>query len=424
MGHLKRNKWRYLIGGFAIGVLFVLACVPIWMLAQPINRIAHAGDTTTTYQNADTMYQAGLDQKGTIAQKIVPTASADESSKTVIDVGYSQGYFDWDSAAGQIDGAILECGYGNDSYDQDDWTLSYNVAQCERLGIPYGIYLYSYASNDDMANSEADHLLRQASTCNPTLGVVIDVEEGGLEWYYQRAASIICQRVQDAGYHAIWYSGAYNASSTGLADLPYDAWVADYTAPLDYYGTVIGWQYADNDVMGVDTSYWYGEGAVYDRPQPTYQPTQSYSDVRYQVETQSGSILPEMVGQTDTGGSGDWFAGIQGDPIIYLAIDMPGWYQVGTEDAPDGLPVVYAYNIADTINGCAGDGSPIIWVRCYYSTQDPGSTGWISIYYAAAPLYSDFLPTMQDTTDTGGSGDDFAGNYTPIDRYTAYLAAA
>ncbi len=30
-----------------------------------------------------------------------------------------------------------------------------NVSECERLGIPYGVYLYSYAQNTDMAASEA-----------------------------------------------------------------------------------------------------------------------------------------------------------------------------------------------------------------------------------------------------------------------------
>jgi GH25 family lysozyme M1 (1,4-beta-N-acetylmuramidase) len=426
MGHFRRCKWRYLIGAFLAGVLGALFFMPLWMWGQPGNMLAHRDDSASMSQDASTMSQAGIDQSGTIAQKVVPTASADGVSKTVIDVGYSQGYFDWDSAAGQIDGAILECGYGNNDSAQDDWTFAYNVQQCERLGIPYGIYLYSYASNDDMANSEADHLLRQASTCNPTLGVVIDVEQGGLEWYYQSAASIICQRVQDAGYHAIWYSGAYNASSTGLASLPFDGWVADYNAPLDYSGSVIGWQYADDGVCGVDTSYWYDSTtAVVDRPQPAPQPAPSYSsDVRYQVATQSRGVLSEMVGQTDAGGSSDWFAGVQGDPIIYIAMQMDGWYQVGTEDKPGGLPAVSAYNINDTANGCAGDGSPIIWVRCSYDTPDPASTGWMSVYYAVSPLYSDFLSTMKDTTDTGGSSDDFAGNFKPIDRFTAYLSAA
>lgn len=422
MNHFKRNKWRYIIGAFAIGFIAALAIVPIWQLAQPINMIAHAGDSATMSQPEASMDNAGNLKTTTVAQSLVPTANADGISKTVIDVGYSQGYFDWDSAAGQIDGAILECGYGNDDTSQDDWTFAYNVAQCERLGIPYGVYLYSYAANDDMANSEANHLLRQASTCNPTLGVVIDVEQGGLEWYYQRAASIICQRVQDAGYHAIWYSGAYNASTTGLGSLPFDAWVADYDAPLDYSGSVIGWQYTNNGVMGVDTSDWYDStNTVIDRPQqPEPQPSYAPGDIRYCAYV-GGRWLPEMVGQTDTGGSGDWYAGIIGQPITYLAMGFPGWYQV--ETCNGWLPAVSEYNTDDLVNGCAGDGTPIIAVRCYYETPDPASIGWLSIDYQ---VFSDgyLLPVMHDTTDTSGSGDDFAGNGGYVDGITAYLAAA
>lgn len=51
---------------------------------------------------------------------------------TVIDVGYSQGEFDWESAKGQIDGAVIECGFGSDDVSQDDAQFSRNVSECER----------------------------------------------------------------------------------------------------------------------------------------------------------------------------------------------------------------------------------------------------------------------------------------------------
>lgn len=420
--HLWRCKWRYVIGAFVLGILLTLAFVPLWMLAQPVNMAIHAGDTAEMAQPEAAMSQAG--EKADTLPQLVQTAYADGGSKIVIDVGYSQGYFDWDSVAGQIDGAILEAGYGNDSYDQDDWTLARNVAECERLGIPYGIYLYSYASNDSMAYSEADHILRLARTCNPTLGVVIDVEDPGIEYYYRRAAEVVCQQVEAAGYHAIWYSGAYNASSTGLSSLPYDAWVADYTPPLDYSGSVIGWQYTNSGVAGVDTSYWYSDAAT---PNPGAGNAGGNSgggargdydvdEIAYRVSTQAGGVLPEMVGTHDTGGSSDTFAG-DGSPITYLAMNFPGWYQVKTE-ASGWLPTVNLYNIYDTINGCAGDGSPIVAVRCYYETQD-SSNGWYVIEYSV-----NGLEIMRDLSDTGGSSDDFAGNGARVTSITAFKAAA
>lgn len=122
-----------------------------------------------------------------------------------------------------------------------------------------------------------------------------------------------------------------------------------------------------------------------------------------------GAWLDEMCNRTDTGGSSDNFAGILGQPIEYIAINMSGWYQVQTQSG-GWLDKVYNYDIDDLNNGCAGDGSPVVAVRCYYETPDANATGWQAIYYAAHTTGGGWLSEMKDTTDTGGSGDDFAGN--------------
>ena len=41
---------------------------------------------------------------------------------------------------------------------QDDKQWSRNVSECERLGIPFGVYLYSYAKDTQSAQSEAQHV--------------------------------------------------------------------------------------------------------------------------------------------------------------------------------------------------------------------------------------------------------------------------
>ena len=106
-----------------------------------------------------------------------------------------------------------------------------------------------------------------------------------------------------------------------------------------------------------------------------------------------------MVDHTDTGGSGDTFAGNGYDSIRWLAIDMPGWYQVCTE-ASGWLDPVYGYNKSDLMWGCAGDGSPITRpCACYYETQDPNKTGWLVAEYDV-----NGLPNMHDLTDTGALG--------------------
>ena len=63
--------------------------------------------------------------------------------KLLIDVSEHNGKIDWETVKNYIDGAIIRCGYGMDETNQDDKQWKRNVAECERLGIPFGVYLYS-----------------------------------------------------------------------------------------------------------------------------------------------------------------------------------------------------------------------------------------------------------------------------------------
>lgn len=140
---------------------------------------------------------------------------------------------------------------------------------------------------------------------------------------------------------------------------------------------------------------------------------------RASVDPAGGRWLPEMEDHRDTGGSADDFAGDGANPLCYLAIDMPGWYQVRT--AVGWLERVRSYDVSDLVHGCAGDGTPIVAVRCYYETPDPAETGWLGVEYSVAPVGGGFLPDMVDLSDTGGSADDFAGNGGPVARFRARL---
>ena len=146
-------------------------------------------------------------------------------------------------------------------------------------------------------------------------------------------------------------------------------------------------------------------------------------NVRYRARV-GGVWLEEMENHTCSDGCGDNFAGVLGEPIEYLAINMAGWYQVKTQQN-GWLEKVYAYNVDDLENGCAGDGSPIVAIRCYYETPDANATGWLAIEYQAHTMDGGWLDAMHDLTDTGGSGDDFAGdNDAIIDGFRAQLVSA
>ena len=95
-----------------------------------------------------------------------------------MDVSSYQGNIDWDvvKATGEIKFAIIRIGFGDDDTSQDDRLAIHNMDECERVGIPYGVYLFSYAVSEEQAKSEASHLLRMIKGRNPMLGVYLDVE--------------------------------------------------------------------------------------------------------------------------------------------------------------------------------------------------------------------------------------------------------
>ncbi|MDK7064292.1 GH25 family lysozyme, partial [Gardnerella vaginalis] len=73
----------------------------------------------------------------------------------VIDVSEYQKEINWAAAkAAGVEGAIIRISYGwENGYDK--YALR-NIRECKRLGIPFGIYMYSYAEKpEDGANEGA-----------------------------------------------------------------------------------------------------------------------------------------------------------------------------------------------------------------------------------------------------------------------------
>ena len=211
-----------------------------------------------------------------------------------IDVSEHNGTVDWQSVkdAG-IDFAILRVGFAGDTNGgRLDYYFKRNVSECERLGIPYGVYLYSYARNEDDAQAEARLMLSALKGHSPTLPVYYDLEEqktnadGSPKWTPfndpSKLASIaktFCGQIAAAGYKPgiyanvnwfknyltdpcflssgwsiwtaqYWYGGRYDECLGLTPDAPakYDCW--QYSS----LGSVPG-------VSGdVDVNYWFGEG--------------------------------------------------------------------------------------------------------------------------------------------------------------------
>lgn len=91
-----------------------------------------------------------------------------QQAKGVIDVSAWQNTIDWQAVKNAgVEGAIIRLSYGwGNGFDVQ---AKRNISECKRLGIPFGVYVFSYAeSAADGASEGADvvNLLRQAGV-NP-----------------------------------------------------------------------------------------------------------------------------------------------------------------------------------------------------------------------------------------------------------------
>ena len=92
-----------------------------------------------------------------------------------VDVSRHQGIIDWDKFLEDehSDFAIIRAGFGKNNIDAQ---AVRNVAECERLGIPYGLYWFSYALTPEMARREAEYLSDFVGKHKPSYPLVYDFE--------------------------------------------------------------------------------------------------------------------------------------------------------------------------------------------------------------------------------------------------------
>lgn len=170
-----------------------------------------------------------------------------------IDISEFNGDVDIAALKGQIEFVIIRCGYGSDFVSQDDSQYENNVRKCEEAGVPYGVYLYSYAQNEAMARSEAAHTLRLLRGKRPLYGVWYDVEDSTLPDGEQIIDNCVtyCRAIEDAGFYCGIYSFLYwletRLDSPRLD--PFDKWVAQWNDTLDYEGPFGMWQFTNNGIL-------------------------------------------------------------------------------------------------------------------------------------------------------------------------------
>lgn len=196
-----------------------------------------------------------------------------------IDVSEHQGRIDWDAVkASGIDFAILRVGFGAPSFGgRVDYQFNRNISECERLGIPYGVYVYSYAFDNQQAADEASMVIDCLSGHNPRLPVYYDLEDktiiaDGRQSGIASRAQTFCNKISSAGYKPGIYANL-NWFNNILTDPVFksgswDHWIAQYNPQCHYTASYSFWQYTSRGKVSgisgnVDMNYAYVDVSLY-----------------------------------------------------------------------------------------------------------------------------------------------------------------
>ncbi|MDR4002086.1 MAG: GH25 family lysozyme [Bifidobacterium sp.] len=187
-----------------------------------------------------------------------------QQAKGVIDVSEWQGDIDWAKAkADGVEGVIIRLGYGEGN--NADKKARRNISECKRLGIPFGIYWYSYADTPSIAKEEGADVVAKLKQfgVNPSdlaYPVYYDLEKWTWEGHqpptdpnvYNDIVNNWYSALQSAGYKnlSVYSYTSYLQGPLKHADIyAKTTWVAQYGARMgfDSFPTDSrGWQYTSS----------------------------------------------------------------------------------------------------------------------------------------------------------------------------------
>lgn len=197
--------------------------------------------------------------------------------KHIMDVSRWQGQINWDKvkASRLVSGVMLKTVSTNRKLSKRkdglyvDPTFERNYAECKRVGLPVGVYYYTYAVSHTSADAELA-LLKTALTGKTfELPVCVDVEDNKLHKLGKQALTDLTAyalaTIERWGFYALLYTGLKFGKTRlymgGAALRKYDVWLARYprdkskTKPEDKPKTDFSfgmWQYTSTaSVPGV-----------------------------------------------------------------------------------------------------------------------------------------------------------------------------
>lgn len=172
-----------------------------------------------------------------------------------IDVSKWQGDIDFSKLkASGVEFVIIRVGSSNGLNGENfvDSKFIQNIKNANAVGIPVGIYFYSYASTIDRAISDAKWIVEQIKDYKVDLPIAFDWENWGSFNKFDvsffgltNIAKGFMDTIKDAGYDAMLYSSKTYLENIWLPT-SYPVWLAHYTKNTNYTGDYSFWQICSN----------------------------------------------------------------------------------------------------------------------------------------------------------------------------------
>ena len=194
-------------------------------------------------------------EKVTTAFSDVVKDYKNDDTQIGIDVSKWQGDIDFSKlkAAG-VEFVIIRVGSSNGLNGENfvDSKFIQNIKNANAVGVPVGIYFYSYASTIDRAISDAKWIIKQIKDYKVDLPIAFDWENWGSFNKFDvsffgltNIAKGFMDTVKDAGYDAMLYSSKTYLENIWMPTL-YPIWLAHYTKNTNYTGDYSFWQMCSN----------------------------------------------------------------------------------------------------------------------------------------------------------------------------------
>lgn len=182
-----------------------------------------------------------------------------ENTKIGIDVSKWQGDINWQEVKDSgVEFVMIRMGYQTDydgDYKIDPYFVS-NIEGAKAVGLPVGLYFYSYAKNVNQAKEQAEWVKENLKDYEIDLPIAFDWESWssfnttGMSLYtINKSANTFLDVLQEAGYKGMLYSSKSYLEKIWYPT-SYETWLAQYNDKATYGGEYSMWQMSSSGRVG------------------------------------------------------------------------------------------------------------------------------------------------------------------------------